>query len=136
MVTLLGEEFILSKKEIIQLLNLVADEFKRSVEDITVKCVSAQEITNLNLQYRKKSESTNVLSFSYDEGVHDVAICMEVAEIEARELKIDLKYYSAWLLVHAFIHAYGLDHEISRETAKQVEEMESRLLDMAGYSKN
>lgn len=96
-------------------------------EVVTIKCVDEQEIRRLNKSYRGKDKSTNVLTFSYN-GEHDVALCWEVAILEAELSKKNLKEYFAWLLVHAFLHAVGLDHERSKEEAKRMEKMEAAVL--------
>lgn len=106
--------------------------------DVTVRCVSVAEIEHLNMRYRKKNEPTNVLTFSYEdtpEGVvHDVALCLSVATTEARERNTPLNDYVALLLVHAFLHAAGLDHERSSVGAKKYSGAEKHILQRAGFA--
>jgi len=63
---------------------------------------------------------------------HDVALCLEVAEREASERGAELKDYVARLIVHAFLHATGMDHEQSEE-ARSMAKLERKVLDKCGY---
>lgn len=103
-------------------------------EQINIRCVSLDESQTLNKQYRQKNAPTNVLTFSYP-GEHDVAVCAEVVKQEAGELRLPEAAYAAWVLVHAFVHATGLDHESSSQEAKRVKKLEQAILAQAGYDK-
>ncbi len=112
----------------------LATTAKRQVTDnpVTVRCVSEQEMVELNVTYRKQSSPTNVLTFSYEDE-HDVALCLAVAQREASDRGVDLRDYVALLVVHAFVHATGLDHEHSTQAAEKVVAMEKDILNAAGY---
>lgn len=105
-------------------------------EEVVVRCVDKKEIRRLNKKYRGKDSVTNVLAFSYPpqprkaspRGEHDVALCLTVAEEEARVEKMGLKVYTAWLLAHAFLHVTNMDHEGSREGAAAMKKMEKEVL--------
>lgn len=99
---------------------------------VNVRVVSTEEIRKLNKKYRGKDKATNVLTFSYDKE-HDIALCLDVAEREAEEKRVGERDYVAWLLVHAFLHATGLDHERSEEEAREMEQAERDILTRAGY---
>lgn len=101
-------------------------------EQVNVRFVSKEEIQRLNAHYRGKDKPTNVLTFSYD-GEHDVAVCLEVAEGEARERGVRRRDYVARLLTHAFLHATGMDHERSAQAARQMEAAEAEILKRCGY---
>lgn len=101
-------------------------------ELVTVRCVGEREIWHLNRQYRKKDEPTNILTFSYSKE-HDVALCLPVAEREAGLQKKELRGYVARLLVHAFLHATGMDHEKSKREAAVTKETEKDILAAAGF---
>lgn len=107
---------------------------QRSVTDdiITVRVVTKEESQRLKREYKKIDEPTNVLTFSYDTE-HDIALCLEVAEEEAQERGILLRDYVAWLLAHAFLHATGLDHEVSEEAAQSMTALERVILREGGY---
>lgn len=101
-------------------------------DQVNVRVVSENEIRELNKKYRGKDKSTNVLTFNYD-GEHDIAVCLEVAQREAKEKGVSEWDYVAWLLVHAFLHATGMDHEKSEEEAREMEQAEREILTKAGH---
>lgn len=101
-------------------------------ELVTVCCVTEREIKRLNKQYRGREEATNVLTFSYD-GEHDIALCLAVAKREAQEGNVSLRDYGAWLLVHAFLHVTGMDHEGTSEEADKMEKLEGAILKKKGF---
>lgn len=103
-------------------------------EDVSVACVDEAEMAKLNGQYRKKDAPTNVLTFSYEgtEGVHgvshDIVLCLSVARREAKDRGMSESDYVALLLVHAFLHACGMDHENSEKEALETSEAERKIL--------
>lgn len=101
---------------------------------INLRCVSEAEIETLNATYRKKQKPTNVLTFSYGEGEHDVALCLSVVEREAVERELNLQDYTALVLVHAFLHVCGMDHERSDEEEKATHAAEESILKTVGFS--
>jgi probable rRNA maturation factor len=101
-------------------------------ETVTVRCVNRAAIQALNKQYRGHDEPTNVLTFSYD-GQHDIALCVEVAATEATARQLSIRDHVAHLLVHAFLHATGLDHERSVRQSDQARQAEEHILRRAGF---
>jgi probable rRNA maturation factor len=65
---------------------------------------------------------------------HDVALCLSVAEREAAERQVPVRDYAAVLLVHAFLHACGLDHERSEAEAEKMAEAERSALQRCGFT--
>ena len=135
---------------------------KYTDDEVTVRCVSEEEIHELNKRYRNKDKPTNVLTFSYPQqgvgtprdvprssksevgsdaneqhvssSIHDIALCITVAEREAGERGVPLRDYVALLLVHAFLHATGLDHEASDTGAEMTAKAERAILEAAGFT--
>jgi probable rRNA maturation factor len=101
--------------------------------DITVRFVTEAEIQQLNRVHRQKDKATNVLTFSYGDGVHDVAVCLTVAEREAQDRNMTLRDYTATVLVHGFLHAVGMDHEASAAAAEAQQQAERAILAKAGF---
>lgn len=99
---------------------------------VNVRVVSETEIRELNKKYRGKDYSTNVLTFSYGPE-HDIAVCLDMAQREASERGVEERDYVAWLLVHAFLHATGMDHTRSKEEARSMEKAEAEILTQAGF---
>jgi len=112
-------------------------------EQVSVRCVSEDEIRRLNKEYRDRDAPTNVLTFSYGdvgeatelpEGAeHDVALCLSVAEREAAQRSVELRDYVALLLVHALLHVAGMDHERSAAEERASRAAEQVILEQSGF---
>lgn len=117
--------------------NAVCLRFPSKKYDIvSVQFVSPQEMVKFNTQYRKQKSSTNVLTFSYTDTSpheHDIAVCTDVAEIEAKERGIALRDYVALLVVHAMLHAAGMDHEKTEEEDIKTRILEREILSECGF---
>lgn len=115
----------------------VCNIFPERKEDyVSIRCVTLSEMQGLNSVYRKKDAPTNVLTFSYtddDPHEHDIALCMEVAKQEANERGVSVGEYTALLVVHAMLHAVGMDHEQSEVEEKRTAELEQRILSECGF---
>lgn len=101
--------------------------------EVNIKCVSEDEVRTLNAQYRKKNKATNILTFSYSDE-HDIALCIPVADREAKERGARRRDYIALLFVHAFLHVTGMDHEESPQEALDTAAAEHAILREAGFT--
>lgn len=109
---------------------------KRKDDIVSVRPVSLEEITDLNSRYRSKRSPTNVLTFSYTDTVpyeHDIALCTEIATQEAKKRDIPLRDYVALLIVHAMLHATGMDHEKSAREDAKTRALEQEILSECGF---
>jgi probable rRNA maturation factor len=103
--------------------------------EITVRLVDSVEGRNLNHDYRGADHATNVLTFDYVQVPHvvaDLVLCSPVVRREAAERSIELEAHYAHLLVHAALHAQGLDHQ-DQASAQAMESEESRILTGLGF---
>jgi probable rRNA maturation factor len=103
--------------------------------EISVSFVEAEEIKDLNCQYRNIDKVTDVLSFPQFEDLNDlpeegelflgdVVICKERAEEQAKEFGHSFKREIIYLFVHSVLHLVGYDHmdeEDKTEMRKQEE---------------
>ena len=109
--------------------------------EVSMRLVDEPEMTELNKTYRKKSCSTNVLSFPAGEVeglpadvprlLGDIVICAEVVRTEAAEQGKDVADHWAHMLVHGTLHLLGHDHETDAE-AVEMEALEARILSHFG----
>ncbi len=114
--------------------------------ELSLKFADASEITELNSQYRKKNDSTDVLSFpqvefdspllsnvqenkseSRDEdaplqSLGDIVISLPNAARNADEIGHGLDREIAFLIVHGILHLCGHDHLNSEEEKIMLEE--------------
>lgn len=90
---------------------------ERDEAEVSLRIVDADEITELNRQYRGKDYPTNVLSFPADlpEELNlpllgDIVICAAVVEREAVEQHKPSAAHWAHMVVHGTLHLLGYDH--------------------------
>lgn len=116
--------------------------------------VSAEEIHEINREYRKKDKPTDVITFrlmdtasgktlnrenfplEYDSAngglyLGEIFICLDVAKAQAEELGHSEEREVAELFVHGMLHILGHDHEepAEAEVMKKYEESMYPLLD-------
>jgi len=103
---------------------------QRDEAELTVRIVTADEIQELNRNYRHKDKPTNVLSFPFEkiEGIElpllgDVVICAAVVAAEAQQQNKPLLDHWAHMVVHGVLHLLGHDHmnEIEAEVMESLE---------------
>lgn len=103
---------------------------------ITFLFTDDEQIRALNVQFRGKDKTTNVLSFPSLSGTHppdeaaplgDVALAYETVAREADAEKKPFNDHLCHLIVHGFLHLVGYDH-LSEEEAEEMEDLERRVL--------
>lgn len=93
-------------------------------------------ITRLNKKYFNKDKPTNVISFSYlntdipapDGVIGDIAISVEMADIEAKISNKNFQERLVELIIHGLVHVMGFDHEIGEREARRMRYREKKLL--------
>lgn len=92
---------------------------------VTTLITDNKEIKKLNYKYRKKNKATDVLSFHLNKKYQlnqrylgDIAISLETAKKEAKKNKITLNLELKMLLVHAYLHLLGYDHNLKSDAKK------------------
>lgn len=85
----------------------------------------------LNLQFRGKDSSTNVLSFPAPENpedhLGDISLAFEVCQAEARDQAKPFAHHLQHLVAHGVLHLVGYDHETDAE-AETMESLERTVL--------
>lgn len=98
--------------------------------------VGDRAMRTLNRRYRGKDRTTDVLSFSLQEGggpavrpelLGDIVICVPAAARQARTAGETFAGEIDRLLVHGFLHLLGYDHERGEREARRMEARERRL---------
>ncbi|GEM_PF-1509754 len=141
-VSIEGDGFPLSPEQVASLWDAVRTARQFPDDAVTVRVVDEAEIKDLNAQYRGKDAPTNVLTFTYpatpelpeSQAQHDIPLCLPIAQGEAATRKTDFKSYVALLLVHAFLHCTGLDHEKSPDEESVTQKLEHDILNVAGFT--
>lgn len=122
-----------------------------STVELSVNWLAESDMKALNLQYRGKNASTNVLSFGselptldqcqalLDDQAQasallvlgDIVLCPPVIEREAVQQMKTLRDHWAHMLVHATLHLCGYDHQDATQAAN-MEALEVNILTSAG----
>ena len=105
----------------------------------SMRVTTAEEIQQLNKQYRNKDKTTNVLSFPMQSpeevGVcllGDIALCAAVINREAKQQAKAENAHWAHMVVHGMLHLQGFDH-IRNEDAEEMEQLEIKILNQLGF---
>jgi len=113
---------------------------QRDVAELTVRIVAAEEIQELNRNYRHKDKPTNVLSFPFEkiDGIElpllgDIVICAAVVAREAQQQHKPLLNHWAHMVVHGVLHLLGYDH-IDEVEAEEMETLEIKVLQGLGIN--
>lgn len=101
--------------------------------ELSISIVGDRTIRRINRDYLAKDRSTNVISFSLQEGecagitphaLGDVVISADTAAREAAEGGMETFERLCYLLLHGILHLCGYDHE--RSGAAEAEKMEKK----------
>lgn len=127
---------------------LVEENFEGSAE-VNVTFVDDAQIRELNLQYRKKDASTDVLSFPMGEGgkfdlnpdtgayvLGDIVISLEHAVAQAEKYGHTLQREVGFLTVHSMLHILGYDHVNGGLEAVRMHEREEKVLVALGLERS
>ncbi len=111
---------------------------QRDESELTVRIVTADEIQELNRNYRHKDKPTNVLSFPFEkiDGIDlpllgDVVVCAAVVACEAQQQNKPPIDHWAHMVVHGVLHLLGYDH-IDEVEAVVMEALEIKILQGLG----
>lgn len=98
---------------------------------ISILLTNDAHIKELNNQFRKKNNSTNVLSFPYDDfpdgTIGDIVLALETIKQEAEDQSISFKEHMSHMLIHGVLHLLGYTHD-ENEEAETMEKLEAEIL--------
>lgn len=92
---------------------------------LSLSFVGATRAQKLNVQYRKKTYTPNVLSFPLEKTIGEIVICPDIARKEHKEYNLSVDGYIAFLFIHGLLHLKGYDHHTNTE-ATAMEKLEKR----------
>jgi len=120
----------------------VLDRLGRDKWDLSVLLCGDKTIGDLNSRYRGKAETTDVLSFSLNEGDSfpanrrntprrflpgDIVISLDTLRENAGRFKISEDEELRRLLIHGILHLDGLDHKTNDEAEPMLQLQEQIL---------
>lgn len=73
----------------------------------------------LNIQYRDKHKSANILSFTLDKKTGEIFITPVRARREAKSFDRKYENFIAFLFIHGLLHLKGMDHGSTMEKAEE-----------------
>lgn len=83
--------------------------------ELSLVFAGPEKIKRLNLTYRNKNTSTDILSFPISESEGEIYICPDEARKEAKKFDRDFKNFIAFLFIHGCVHLKGHDHGSTME---------------------
>ena len=103
-------------------------------KDLSILFVDNKKITTLNENYFGRENPTNVISFSYMDGLPgevlgDIIISVERAQEEARLSGMYFYERLFALIVHGLTHIIGYDHVKDRSESRKMSHKEKILMD-------
>ena len=112
----------------------ILDQEKMSDCVINLRLLNDKEMKKLNMQFRQKDKTTNVLSFPNDDisvkqtkNIGDIAISVEYVKAEAKKEGKTFDDHIIHMLAHGVYHILGYDHE-NNENAVVMENKEIQTL--------
>jgi probable rRNA maturation factor len=103
---------------------ILAAEGKR-LKEISIVFISEARIKQINRQYRRKDQATDVLGF---EELNEIFICPAYIKKQAKSRKAQFGRELKRALIHGILHLKGYDHEKGGEHAKIMRGLEEKFL--------
>lgn len=94
--------------------------------ELSVTCLEAGEIAEMNLRYLGREGPTDVIAFDLGEGerlLGDVYVCPPVARRSARDRDVPVREELLRLVVHGVLHVLGHEHPEGGEEERAGSEM-------------
>ena len=117
-----------------KIVSTILDQEKMSDCVINLRLLNDKEMKKLNMQFRQKDKTTNVLSFPNDDisvkqtkNIGDIAISVEYVKVEAKKEGKTFDDHIIHMLAHGVYHILGYDHE-NNENAMIMENKEIQTL--------
>ena len=117
-----------------RIVSIILDQEKMSDCVINLRLLNDKEMKKLNMQFRQKDKTTNVLSFPNDDisvkqtkNIGDIAISVEYVKAEAKKEGKTFDDHIIHMLAHGVYHILGYDHE-NNENAVIMENKEIQTL--------
>ena len=117
-----------------KIVSTIFDQEKMSDCVINLRLLNDKEMRKLNMQFRQKDKTTNVLSFPNDDisvkqtkNIGDIAISVEYVKAEAKKEGKTFDDHIIHMLAHGVYHILGYDHE-NNENAMIMENKEIQTL--------
>ena len=101
-------------------------------KEFSLLLTSSKKMKNLNLKFKNKNKSTDVLSFTNNDKflnadyLGDVAVNFEIVDKRSKDTNFNYEFDRMW--VHGYLHLLGFDHKKIKDFAK-MSKIEKKILD-------
>jgi rRNA maturation RNase YbeY len=104
--------------------------------DLSILFVNNRKMREMNKRFFKRDYPTNVISFSYMDGlpseaIGDIVISLQKAREEAESSSIPFHERLISLIIHGIVHILGYDHVNDKKEARRMRYQEKKLLALA-----
>ena len=105
---------------------------KGNNKEFSLLLTSSKKMKNLNLKFKNKNKSTDVLSFPNNDKflntdyLGDVAVNFEVVDKRSKNTNFNYEFDRMW--VHGYLHLLGFDHKKIKDFNK-MSKIEKKILD-------
>ena len=112
--------------------------FKKKKQEFSILLTNNKKMKKLNLKFRKKNRSTDVLSFPLNytlnksKYIGDIAVCYEIVSERSKLSNFFLEFDKMW--IHGYFHLIGYDHKKMKDF-KKMNKKENLILNYF-YKKN
>lgn len=122
--------------------NIVLDKMNKKNWDISMLLCDDRTIQNLNAEYRKKNEPTDVLSFELGETLKeedgterfvagDIVISLQTLYENAEYFGVSPDEELRRLVIHGILHLSGYDHQTNEENEPMLK-LQEQLMEQCG----
>ena len=87
--------------------------------DCSLVIVSSRKSRELNLTYREKDSSTNILSFPLTDNEGEIFLDLKKSRADAPNFDRSYTNFIGFLFIHGLFHLKGLDHGTKMENAEK-----------------
>tara|TARA_Y100001970_G_scaffold33706_1_gene41923 strand:+ start:1663 stop:2097 length:435 start_codon:yes stop_codon:yes gene_type:complete len=100
---------------------------KKRKQEFSILLTNNKKMKNLNLKFRNKNKSTDVLSFQTNEKLYigDIAISFEIVNKRSKISDFFIEFDKMW--IHGYFHLIGYDHK-KLQDFKKMEKKEKLIL--------
>ena len=105
---------------------------KGNNKEFSLLLTSSKKMKNLNLKFKNKNKTTDVLSFPNNDKflntdyLGDVAINFEIVDKRSKDTNFNYEFDRMW--VHGYLHLLGFDHKKIKDFDK-MSKIEKKILD-------
>ena len=106
-------------------------------KEFSLLLTSSKKMKNLNLKFKNKNKSTDVLSFPNNDKflntdyLGDIAINFEIVDKRSKNTNFNYEFDRMW--VHGYLHLLGFDHKNIKDFDK-MSKIEKKILDCFDYT--